>query len=86
MNQPEPPSSSGFRSFAIGVVCVAVLLGTYFMRLNAEVDREREQVAERLAFCQHLESVTRVAASTNLESPEACKQLKKRYAESVAPL
>ncbi|ROM33766.1 hypothetical protein BK648_23595 [Pseudomonas poae] len=86
MNQPEPPSSSSFRFFAIGVLCVAVLLGAYFMRLNAEVDREREQAAERLAFCQHLESVARAAAPTSLVPPEACKQLKKQYAETIGPL
>ncbi len=86
MNPSEPPPSDSFRFFAIGVLCVAVLLGAYFMRFNAQVDREREEAAERLALCQHIESVARAAAPNSLEPPEACKQLKKRYAESVAPL
>ncbi|WP_248751571.1 hypothetical protein [Pseudomonas sp. MWU15-20650] len=85
MNQPGTPSSHSFRYFTGGVLCVAVLLGICFMRFNARVDREREEAAERLALCQHIENVTRAAAS-GLVSPEACKQLKKRYAESVAPL
>lgn len=86
MNPAEPAPSNSLRYCAIGVVCVAMFLGAYFVRLNAQIDREREDAAERLALCQHIESVARAAATTGLDSPEVCKQLKKRYAESVAPL
>ncbi|TSD77423.1 hypothetical protein FFI16_013670 [Pseudomonas sp. KBS0710] len=86
MNPAEPPSNNGLRYAAIGVVCAAVLLGVLFMRFNAQVDLEREEAAERLLLCQHLESVARATSTTALESLEACKQLRKRYSESVAPL
>lgn len=84
MNPAEPPSTNGLRYATIGVACVAVLLGILFMRFNAQVDLEREE-AERLALCQHLESVARATSTTSLESLEACKQLRKRYSESAAP-
>lgn len=86
MNPPEDPSSNSFRYFVIGVLCVAVLLGFYFVRLNARVDQEREEAAERLALCQHIQSMARAALPANLQPPEACKQLKARESESVAPL
>lgn len=86
MNPAQPPSSNGLRFAAIGVVCAAVLLGVLFMRFNAQVDLEREEAAERLVLCQHIESVARATSTTGLESLEACKQLRKRYSESVAPL
>ncbi|NVZ18392.1 hypothetical protein [Pseudomonas costantinii] len=86
MNPPEPPAPNNFRYFAIGVLCVAVLLGIYFVRHNAQVDQEREEAAERLALCQHIESVARAALSTKFESPEYCKQLRKRFSGAVAPL
>lgn len=86
MNPPEAPTSYSFRYFVIGVLCVAVLLGAYFVQLNARVDRERKESAERLALCQHIESVARAALPSNLLPPDACKQLKTRYSESVAPL
>ncbi|MCF5232866.1 MULTISPECIES: hypothetical protein [Pseudomonas] len=85
MNPAEPPSTNGLRYATIGVACVAVLLGILFMRFNAQVDLEREEAAERLALCQHLESVARATSTTSLESLEACKQLRKRYSESAAP-
>lgn len=86
MNPPEAPSSNSFRYFVVGVLCVAVLLGVYFVRLNARVDQEREEAAERLTLCQHIESVARAALPANLQPPEACRQLKARSSESVAPL
>lgn len=86
MNPAQPPPSNGLRYAAIGVVCAAVLLGVLFMRFNAQVDLEREEAAERLVLCQHLESVARATSTAALESLEACKQLRKRYSESVAPL
>lgn len=86
MNPAEPTPSNALRYAAIGVVCVAVVLGVLFMRFNAQVDLEREEAAERLALCQHIESVARAASINGLESPDACKQLRKRYTESVAPL
>lgn len=86
MNLPEPAAANSFRYFSIGVLCVAVLLGVCFIRFNAQVDRERLETAERLALCKHLENVARAASPARFESPEVCKQLNKRYSESVAPL
>ncbi len=65
MNPSPAPSSYIFRYFAIGVVCVAVLLGGYFVRLNAQVDRERAEVVERLALCRQVERVAGEAASNS---------------------
>jgi hypothetical protein len=86
MNPAQSPSPNGLRYAAMGVVCAAVLLGVLFMRFNARVDLEREEAAERLVLCQHLESVARATSTSGLELLEACKQLKKRYSESDAPL
>lgn len=86
MTPADPPSTNSLRYAALGVVCAAVLLGVLFMRFNAQVDLEREEAAERLVLCQHLERVARSTSTTALESLEACKQLRKRYSESVAPL
>lgn len=43
MNAPEPPSSNGLRYLAVGVLGIAVLLGFYFIQLNAKV-RDRKSV------------------------------------------
>lgn len=83
MNPTEPSASYGFRYFAIGVLCVAVLLGGYFMRLNAQVDRER---VERLALCRQVERVASAASSNSLELRDTCQQLNGQSSNSVAPL
>ena len=85
MNPPEPPSSNSFRYFVLAVLCAAVLLGIYFVRLNAEVDREREAANQRLALCRQVESVGRSVLPNSLETQEACKQLNERISKSVTP-
>ena len=74
MNAPAP-SSGSLRYFAMGVLCVAGLLGVYFIQFNAQVDRQREEAAERLALCRHLERVTEASASSSNELRQMCKQL-----------
>lgn len=86
MNPTEPPASYGFRYFAIGVLCVAVLLGGYFMWLNAQVDRERVEAAERLALCRQVERVASAASSNSLELRDTCRQLNGQSSNSAAPL
>ncbi|WP_426109565.1 hypothetical protein [Pseudomonas sp. TWR1-1-4] len=86
MNPPEPPSSNSFRYFVLGVLCAAVLLGFYFVRLNAEIDREREAANERLALCRQVESVRRSVLPNSLEIHEACKHLNGRISNSATPL
>ncbi|MGY2138809.1 hypothetical protein ACW9I8_19575 [Pseudomonas reactans] len=86
MNPPEPPSSNSFRYFVLAVLCAAVLLGIYFVRLNAEVDREREAANERLALCRQVESVRRSVLPNSLEIHEACKHLNGRISNSATPL
>ena len=85
MNLPEPPSSNSFRYFVLGVRCVAVLLGIYFVQLNAQVDRAREEANERLALCRQVESVARRVLPDNLESRDTCEQLNGRISKSVTP-
>ncbi|QXI26689.1 hypothetical protein [Pseudomonas vanderleydeniana] len=41
-----------FLLLATFIVCTAVSLGVYFVRLNLEVDREREALTERLVRCR----------------------------------
>ncbi|WP_395607960.1 hypothetical protein [Pseudomonas sp. B22129] len=85
MNPPEPPASDKSRYYVIGVVCVAVLLGAYFVRLNAQVDRQREEAAERLTLCRQVENIARAALPGGLEPGDACKELKERYSNTTAP-
>ncbi|UII73795.1 hypothetical protein LVW35_11715 [Pseudomonas sp. HN11] len=85
MNPPEPSSSHSFRFFVLGVLCAAVLLGLYFVQLNAQVDREREAANERLALCRQVESVGRSVLPNSLETQDACKQLNGHLSNSVTP-
>ena len=75
MNAPQPPSSNGLLYLAVGVLCLAALLGFYFIQLNAQVDRQREEAAERLALCRHMETVVEVSAARRAELQQRCKQL-----------
>ncbi|WP_455827004.1 hypothetical protein [Pseudomonas graminis] len=75
MKMPEPQSSNSLRYFAFGVLCVAVLLGGYFMQLNAKTDRQRQEAAERLALCRQVERVASAASAGGVELSEACKKL-----------
>ncbi|AKA86264.1 hypothetical protein AYK59_16530 [Pseudomonas synxantha] len=70
-----PPASNSLRYLAVGVLCVAVLLGFYFVQINAKADRQREDAAERLALCRHLEWVAGATASRNDELRQTCTQL-----------
>ncbi len=75
MNAPKPTSSNGLLYLAVGVLCLAALLGFYFVQLNAQVDRQREEAAERLALCRHMETVVEVSAARRAELQQTCKQL-----------
>ncbi|MGB3123538.1 MAG: hypothetical protein WBB95_07010 [Pseudomonas sp.] len=86
MNPPEPPPSNSARYIVVGVVCVAVLLGGYFMWINAQVDQQRESAAERLTLCRQVENIARAALPGSLEPGDVCKELKSRYSKTVAPL
>lgn len=70
MNATEPPNS--FRYFVIGVLCVAVVLGVYFVRHNAQVDRDRELANERRVLCLQVENLAR---SLLADSIDMCGQL-----------
>lgn len=83
MHQPEHSSSTSLRSLAVGVLCVAVLLGGYFVQLNAKADRQREEAAERLALCRQVERVASVATSAGLELSNTCQQLRESGSKSV---
>ncbi|NWC95733.1 MULTISPECIES: hypothetical protein [unclassified Pseudomonas] len=79
MSQLEPPQSNAFRHFVIGVLCVAVVLGAYFVRLNAQVDRQREEAAERLALCRQAASVSRTTPQDELVLVDPCRHLSEHY-------
>ncbi|SDR27729.1 hypothetical protein SAMN04490186_4651 [Pseudomonas grimontii] len=85
MHQPEHSSPTSLRFLAVGVLCVAVVLGGYFVQLNAKADRQREEAAERLALCQQIERVASVATSGGLELRDTCKQLRANGSKSVMP-
>lgn len=84
MSELEPPQSNAFRYFVVGVLCVAVLLGAYFVRLNAQVDRQREEAAERLALCRQAASVSRGTAQNELVLVDPCKHLFEHYLKKPA--
>ncbi|MGA9705179.1 hypothetical protein [Pseudomonas sp.] len=75
MHQPDESSANSLRYFAGAVLCVAVLLGVYFMQLNAKTDRQRQEAAERLALCRQVERVASAASVGGVELSEACKKL-----------
>lgn len=79
MSELEPRQSNALRYFGVGVLCVAVLLGTYFVRLNAQVDRQREEAAERLALCRQAASVSRATPQDELVLVDPCKHLYQHY-------
>ncbi|WP_426136736.1 hypothetical protein [Pseudomonas sp. PWP3-1b2] len=85
MKLPEPPASNSFRYFVVGVVCLAMLLGVYFVRLNAQVDRQRAEAIERLTLCRQVENIAHAALPGSLEPSDECKELTERYSETVAP-
>lgn len=85
MTPATPPSANSLRYFALGVLCAAMLLGGYFMQLNAKEDRQREQAAERLALCRQVERVASVATSAGLELRDTCQQLEESGSKSVTP-
>jgi hypothetical protein len=84
MNQQQPQQSNSFRYFVGGVLCVAVALGTYFVRLNAQVDREREEASERLALCRQAASIARDTPQGGLELVDPCKHLTERYKKKLS--
>lgn len=83
MNTAESWSSNSFRYFVLGVLFVAVLLGIYFVRLNAQVDRAREATYERLALCSQVESVARSVLPVSLVTRDICEQSSGRISKSV---
>ncbi|MBJ2248254.1 hypothetical protein [Pseudomonas haemolytica] len=86
MNAPAPAAPSSLRYLAAGVLCVAVLLGFYFVQLNAKVDRQREEAVERLALCRHMERAAGTAKFSNEEFRETCQQLRDQLFKSATPL
>ncbi len=83
MHPPNDSSSNSFRYFVVGVLCAAVLLGIYFVRFNAQVDREREEANQRLALCRQVESVARSVRSSNPEIRRVCEGSNDYSAESA---
>lgn len=82
MSQHDPPpvetSGNSVLYFVVGVLCVAVLLGVYFVRLNAQVDQQRMQDAERLVLCRRVESLT----PGPQDKPDVCKYVRERASTS----
>ncbi|SBW80601.1 hypothetical protein PVE_R1G2717 [Pseudomonas veronii 1YdBTEX2] len=85
MTPPKPRSPDSLRYFAVAVLCVAVLLGIYFVQLNAKVDRQREQTVEYLALCRQVERVASAASANRIELSDTCKQLSGQSSKSLTP-
>ncbi|KAF1033488.1 MAG: hypothetical protein GAK37_00088 [Pseudomonas sp.] len=83
MNQQDPEPSNAFRYFVVGVLCVAVVLAVYFVRLNARVDRERDDAAERLTLCRQVDSAA-LAAGGKVDRSALCQRLIERYSPKPA--
>ncbi len=84
MHPPDDPSPNSLRYFAAGVLCVAVVMGGYFVQINAKADRQREEATERLALCRQVERVASAATASGVELRESCKQLLEQSANSTA--
>lgn len=82
MAAPETSPSNSLRHFTVGVLCIAVLLGGYFMHINARVDRDRAEVAERLVLCRQVE---RVASAAAVKRGDNCMQSGAQPSRSVMP-
>ena len=83
MYQPEPSSPDSLRHYAVGVLCVAVLLGGYFMHINASADRHRAEAAERLLLCRQMERVASATMTDAIKLGDSCRQLGAQAPESV---
>lgn len=79
----EPGASNSWRYFAVAVLCAALVLGIYFVQLNAKVDRQREEAAEKMALCRRVERVASAASSNSLELRNTCKQLNELPSNSI---
>lgn len=80
---PEPGASNSWSYFAVAVLCAALVLGIYFVQLNAKVDRQREEAAEKMALCRRVERVTSAASSNSFELRNTCKQLSELPPNSI---
>ncbi|MFL1417100.1 hypothetical protein ACI77M_12940 [Pseudomonas fildesensis] len=86
MTSPEPKTSKALRYLSLGVLCIAGVLGFFFVQFNAKVDRLREESAEHLVLCRQVERVASAASSRSVELSDPCKQLNEQSSKSVTPL
>ncbi|MCP1510748.1 MULTISPECIES: hypothetical protein [Pseudomonas] len=86
MQQPHHPSSNSLRYLIAAVVGIALMLGAYFMHINAQADRERAMAAERLALCQQVARVASVTANGSLDVRDTCEQLSEQSQKSTPQL
>lgn len=86
MQQPEHSSSNSVLYLVGGVVGVALMLGAYFMQINAEADRQRQSAAERLTLCRQVARVASVTAFGGADVRDTCEQLNEESKKASAPL
>ena len=83
MYRPEPSPPLNLRHYALGVLCVALVLGGYFMHINANADRQRAEAAERLLICRQMEHIASAAVSGGVKLGDSCRQLGAQSSGSV---
>ncbi|MGY2202258.1 hypothetical protein [Pseudomonas gingeri] len=79
-NAPEPEQGRNWFAFLVTfIVCTAVFLGVYFIRLNLEVDREREALAERLVRCREQRLNTLSSPQFRATLQENCSSIEAEF-------
>ncbi len=86
MQPPEHSSSNSVRYLIAGVVGVALMLGAYFMQINAEADRQRQSAAERLTLCRQVARVASATAFGGADVRDTCEQLNEESNKGNPPL
>ena len=86
MQPPKHSSSNCVRYMIAGVVGVALMLGAYFMQINAEADRQRQSAAERLTLCRQVARVASATAFGGADVRDTCEQLNEESKKASAPL
>lgn len=72
-------SESGFRTLVLSIVGIAVVLGIYIVRFNAETDRERAEALDEILRCRQQNMPSHLSASDPNGPVGECRYLEDSY-------